>query len=97
LRGDAGAGRRARRGRGIGSALVAAAVRRAERADAVDAVTAAFDPKLDAFYTELGFAIDRDGDGDARDGDSGAHRVRGRRPVGASAGDGAPESGERRR
>ncbi|WP_280588480.1 GNAT family N-acetyltransferase, partial [Halorubrum sp. Boch-26] len=56
LRVDAVAVRRARRGRGIGSALVAAAVRRAERAAAVDAVTAAFDPKLDAFYTEHGFA-----------------------------------------
>ncbi|MFO7970289.1 MAG: hypothetical protein R6U40_00910 [Desulfobacterales bacterium] len=41
--------------------LVAAAVRRAERDAAVDAVTAAFDRSLEAFYTDLGFDLDRDG------------------------------------
>jgi GNAT superfamily N-acetyltransferase len=89
---DAVAVRRARRGRGIGSALVAAAVGRAERDDAVDAVTAAFDPKLRDFYADLGFVVDGgDERGQATD------RLRGRRPVGAPANDGDPESGERRR
>ncbi|ELZ37054.1 GNAT family N-acetyltransferase [Halorubrum tebenquichense] len=54
---DAVAVRRARRGRGIGSALVAAAVERGERDDAVETVTAAFDPELRAFYAALGFAV----------------------------------------
>ena len=54
---DAVAVRRARRGRGIGSALVAAAVRRAERDAAVAVVTAAFDADLRTFYAELGFAV----------------------------------------
>ena len=93
---DAVAVRRARRGRGIGSALVAAAAGRAERDDAVDAVTAAFDPKLRGFYTDLGFVVD--GDGRSDDGvEPRTDGVRGRRPAGASAGDGDPESGERRR
>ncbi|MGM0684152.1 MAG: GNAT family N-acetyltransferase [Halobacteriota archaeon] len=76
---DAVAVRRSRRGRGIGSALVAAAVRRAERDAAVDAVTAAFDRSLEAFYTDLGFDLDRDGD--ERDGDDQrkTDRLRGRR------------------
>jgi GNAT superfamily N-acetyltransferase len=85
---DAVAVRRARRGRGIGSALVAAAVRRAEGDAAVDAVTAAFDPDLETFYTDLGFEIDRDGDRDRSDGDGrrsdserGTERLRGRRSV----------------
>ncbi|WP_435073765.1 GNAT family N-acetyltransferase [Halorubrum sp. HHNYT27] len=95
---DAVAVRRARRGRGIGSALVAAAVRRAERDVAVDAVTAAFDSKLEAFYTDLGFQIDRNRcGGDRGVGESEADRVRGRRPVDAPMGDDDPESGERRR
>lgn len=92
---DAVAVRRARRGRGIGSALVAAAVGRAERDDAVDAVTAAFDPKLRGFYTDLGFVV---GGGDGEGGDErgqATDRLRGRRPVGAPASDGDPESGER--
>ncbi|WP_424014229.1 GNAT family N-acetyltransferase [Halorubrum xinjiangense] len=54
---DAVAVRRARRGRGIGSALVAAAVDRAESDPAVDAVTATFDADLRAFYEGLGFTI----------------------------------------
>ncbi|MFW6000010.1 MAG: GNAT family N-acetyltransferase [Halorubrum sp.] len=54
---DAVAVRRARRGRGIGSALVAAVVRRAARDPAVDAVTARFDADLRAFYEGIGFAI----------------------------------------
>ncbi|MDZ5812542.1 GNAT family N-acetyltransferase [Halorubrum sp. AD140] len=52
---DAVAVRPARRGRGIGSALVAAAVRRAERDGGVAVVTAAFDAELKGFYRELGF------------------------------------------
>ena len=81
---DAVAVRRARRGRGIGAALVAAAVRRAERDAPVDAVTAAFDPKLEAFYTDLGFAVDRDrsdGDDDRSDDERGTDRLCGRRSV----------------
>ncbi|VTT87223.1 acetyltransferase (GNAT) family [Halorubrum sp. DM2] len=65
---DAVAVRRARRGRGIGSALVAAAVRRGKSDDAVEVVTAAFDPELRPFYADLGFAIrpaDRDRNDDA--------------------------------
>ena len=92
---DAVAVRRARRGRGIGSALVAVAVRRAERDAAVAVVTAEFDPKLRTFYTDLGFDLDRGGDkrGDA----SGADRLRGRRSVESSTDDGDAESDERRR
>jgi len=54
---DAVAVRRARRGRGIGSALVAAAVRRAERDPALAVVTAAFDAALRALYEGVGFAV----------------------------------------
>ncbi|WP_144924229.1 GNAT family N-acetyltransferase [Halorubrum salsamenti] len=54
---DAVAVRRARRGRGTGSALVAAIVRRAERDADVAVVTAAFDAKLKEFYRNLGFAV----------------------------------------
>jgi GNAT superfamily N-acetyltransferase len=55
---DAVAVRRARRGRGIGSALVAAAIGRGESDPAVETVTAAFDAELSAFYEALGFATD---------------------------------------
>ena len=61
---DAVAVRRPRRGRGIGSALVAAAVRQAERDGGVAVVTAAFDADLRAFYADLGFAVRPDGDAD---------------------------------
>ena len=54
---DAVAVRRARRGRGIGSALVAAAVDRGESDPAVDAVTARFDADLRMFYEDLGFSV----------------------------------------
>lgn len=54
---DAVAVRRARRGRGIGSALVAAAVDRGKSNPAVAAVTATFDADLRAFYEDLGFTI----------------------------------------
>jgi GNAT superfamily N-acetyltransferase len=97
------AGRRARRGRGIGTALVAATVERAEHDATVDAVTAAFDPKLRGFYTDLGFAVDRDPD-DPGDDPEETDRVRGRRPVGEESGDEEPgderddpDAGERRR
>lgn len=83
---DAVAVRRSRRGRGIGSALVAEAVRRAERDDAVDVVTAAFDSKLEGFYTDLGFEIDRGGD-DCGGDDLGTDRLRGRRSVGTGGGE----------
>ncbi|WP_241154929.1 GNAT family N-acetyltransferase [Halorubrum sp. CSM-61] len=87
---DAVAVRRARRGRGIGSALVAEIVRRAERDPALDLVTAAFDPKLTAFYTDLGFEV---GEGDdPRETD----RLCGHRPVGSTRDD-AEGTGERRR
>jgi GNAT superfamily N-acetyltransferase len=59
---DAVAVRRARRGKGIGSALVAEAVRRAEGDTDADRVTAAFEPALETFYADLGFEMgDRDG------------------------------------
>ncbi|TKX75620.1 GNAT family N-acetyltransferase [Halorubrum sp. GN11_10-6_MGM] len=70
---DAVAVRRARRGRGIGSALVAAAVERAESDPAIEAVTAGFAAGLTRFYEALGFAVDADG---AAEG-----RRTGRRPV----------------
>jgi GNAT superfamily N-acetyltransferase len=54
---DAVAVRRARRGRGIGSALVAAAVDRGESDSAVETVSATFDADLRAFYEGLGFTI----------------------------------------
>ena len=63
---DAVAVRRARRGQGIGSALVAAAVRRGESDPAVEGVTAAFDADLAAFYEALGFAVDDGGAGEGR-------------------------------
>ena len=70
---DAVAVRRARRGRGIGSALVAAAVDRGESDPAVEAVTAAFDADLVGLYESLGFAVTDDA---AAEG-----RRSGRRPV----------------
>ena len=88
---DAVAVRRARRGRGIASALVAAAVRRAERDAEPSAVTAAFDPDLAGLYADLGFELDR-GDGSHR-----TDRVRGRRRVGTTGEGGDRGSGERRR
>ncbi|MUW15299.1 GNAT family N-acetyltransferase [Halorubrum sp. CBA1125] len=54
---DAVAVRRARRGRGVGSALVAAAVRRGARDPDVRVVTAAFDADLWALYEGLGFDV----------------------------------------
>ena len=51
-----------RRARGIGSALVAAAVRRAERDAEAAVVTAEFDAKLESLYADLGFdVVDEDG------------------------------------
>ena len=58
---DAVAVRPARRGRGIGSALVAAAVDRAESDPAVETVTARFDADLAEFYAALGVAVDGGG------------------------------------
>ena len=77
--------RRERRGRGIGSALVAAALERAEGDPRVDRMSAAFDADLTGFYTALGFDLGRDRDaggyrdeldrsdhdGDGDDGDGG--------------------------
>lgn len=63
---DAVAVRRARRGRGVGSALVAAAVDRGASVPAVDAVTAAFDAGLTAFYEALGFSVAVDDEGSGR-------------------------------
>jgi len=80
LRVDAVAVRRARRGRGIGSALVAAAVRRAERDAAVAVVSAAFDPDLRRFYEGLGFAV-RPADAADDATSRGSDRLRGRVPV----------------
>ena len=70
---DAVAVRRARRGRGIGSTLVAAAVDRGESDPAVEVVTARFDAALAEFYEALGFTVDADG--------AGGGRRTGRRPV----------------
>jgi GNAT superfamily N-acetyltransferase len=53
---DAVAVRRARRGEGIGSALVAAAVDRGESDTAIETVTVRFDAGLTEFYEALGFA-----------------------------------------
>ncbi|WP_435095662.1 GNAT family N-acetyltransferase [Halorubrum sp. N11] len=87
---DAVAVRRARRGRGIGSALVAEAVRCAERDPELTLVAAEFDPKLEDFYTDLGFEV---GEGsDPHDTD----RLRGRRPIEPTADDDT-RTGERRR
>lgn len=56
---DAVAVRRARRGRGVGSALVQAAAERTPR------LTAEFDPSVRPFYESLGFEIEAvTGDGD---------------------------------
>ena len=88
---DAVAVRRARRGRGIGSALVDAAVGRAERDTAVEVVTAAFDAELRGFYTDLGFTAVPDTE--TRE----AERLRGRRAVDGGAVADDSESGERRR
>jgi ribosomal protein S18 acetylase RimI-like enzyme len=54
---DAVAVRRARRGRGIGSALVAAAVERGESAPGIEVITAEFDADLSALYEGLGFTV----------------------------------------
>jgi GNAT superfamily N-acetyltransferase len=75
---DAVAVRRARRGRGIGSALVARAVREARGDPSVNALTAAFDADLRGFYADLGFSIESTGDG----------RARGRWSVGSAESDG---------
>ncbi|WP_435177058.1 GNAT family N-acetyltransferase [Halorussus sp. AFM4] len=57
---DAVAVRRARRGRGVGSALVRAAAERR------GVLTAEFDPAVRPFYESLGFDVSRvDGDGEA--------------------------------
>lgn len=63
---DAVAVRRARRGRGIGTALVAAAVDRGESDPAVETVSAQFDAELTAFYEALGFAVDAEGADEGR-------------------------------
>lgn len=63
---DAVAVRRGRRGEGIGSALVAAAVRRGESDPTVETVTAAFDAELVDFYEALGFAVDAQGTDEGR-------------------------------
>ena len=63
---DAVAVRQARRGRGIGSALVAAAVDRGESDSAVEVVTARFDAELTGFYEALGFAVDAERAGEGR-------------------------------
>lgn len=54
---DAVAVRPARRGRGIGSALVAAAVDRGASDPAIETVSARFDADLRAFYEALGFRV----------------------------------------
>ncbi|WP_049982676.1 GNAT family N-acetyltransferase [Halorubrum sp. BV1] len=77
---DAVAVRRSRRGRGIGSALVATAVRRAERDPDIGVVTAEFDAELEEFYRDLGFEVVSAGDGE----ESG--RLRGSRRVGDGSG-----------
>lgn len=72
---DAVAVRRARRGRGIGSALVADAVARAERDEGIDVVTAAFEPELEGFYVDLGFDVDAERAADGSDRLRGLRRV----------------------
>lgn len=54
---EAVAVRRARRARGIGSALVAAAVREAAADPELDRVTAEFDDELRGFYEGVGFEV----------------------------------------
>ncbi|QKG92217.1 GNAT family N-acetyltransferase [Halorubrum salinarum] len=69
---DAVAVRRARRGEGIGAALVAAALDRGASDPAVAAVTATFDADLRGFYERLGFAVRPAGArGDAAEGAAG--------------------------
>ncbi|MDB9250116.1 GNAT family N-acetyltransferase [Halorubrum ezzemoulense] len=63
---DAVAVRQVRRGEGIGSRLVAAAVDRAESDPAVETVTARFDADLAEFYAALGFAVDGTGADEGR-------------------------------
>ena len=70
---DAVAVRRARRGREIGSALVASAVRAAAADPDASRITVAFDADLEAFYAGLGFATEPDGEGRRR----GRRRVNG--------------------
>ena len=82
---EAVAVRRERRGRGIGSALVASAVDVAVTDSTVERVTAAFDPSLSSFYTDLGFVIEPEetGDDPTDDGDDDLNdRVRGVRGAG---------------
>ncbi|KDS91228.1 acetyltransferase [Halorubrum saccharovorum] len=74
---DAVAVRRARRGKEIGSTLVAEVVRQAERDPETELVTAEFDSKLEDFYTDLGFDAVPATDADKSD------RLRGRRQVNA--------------
>ena len=59
---DALAVRRARRGNGIGSALVARAVAAASADPAVGRVTVGFDDALTSLYTDCGFDIAQDDD-----------------------------------
>jgi len=73
--------RRARRGRGIGSALVAETVRGAPSATPSAVVTAEFDPELKGFYIDLGFAVDSERD-EVETG-----RLRGRCPAGGGSAD----------
>lgn len=54
---DAVAVRRARRGRGIGSALVAAAIDDAATEPTIELISAAFAPALRSFYMDLGFDV----------------------------------------
>lgn len=63
---DAVAVRRARRGRGIGSALVASAVRAAAADPDAGRITVAFDADLEAFYAGLGFTTEPAGEGRRR-------------------------------
>ena len=63
---DAVAVRRARRGRGIGSALVASAVRAAAADPDASRITVAFDADLEAFYADLGFTTEPAGEGRRR-------------------------------
>ncbi|MES3162254.1 MAG: GNAT family N-acetyltransferase [Halorubrum sp.] len=57
---DAVAVRRARRGRGIGSALVEAAIDRGRADPGTDRVTVVFDGSLAGFYADLGFEVEPD-------------------------------------
>ncbi len=57
---DAVAVRRARRGRGIGSALIETAIDRGRADPGIDRVTAAFDGSLGGFYADLGFEVEAD-------------------------------------